>query len=173
MSDASDRNGGTRSTGDEFGTMLVVHDASADTDALPPPPGIEIVGRVTHWNQSPSFSDVAVLMQPDCEVKPGQFLGVWHGRRNRHVVTVVQVGNSFEVNPNESPDLSAARQALGLCAGTRKKENPPGYSGWWNARPPKISTFVRKMEPGLQWVADERQRRLCVPETLLFSCPRT
>src|SRR5205823_14371872 len=76
---------------------------------------------VVHWNQSPSFSEVAVHLEPDCEVRPGQFLGVWHGQRGLNVLTVIQVGNCFEVNPNEVPDLAAAREALGLERGYGKE----------------------------------------------------
>ncbi len=95
---------------------LVVDDATADVDpALPS--GFELVGRVVHWNQTPSFSDLAALLEPQREVKPGQFLGVWHGRRDRDVLTVIQIANSFEVNPNEVPDLAAAREVLGLGRG--------------------------------------------------------
>ena len=76
--------------------------------------GMEPIGRVAHWNQSPNFSEIAGLLDPESEVKPGQFLGVWHGRRGKKILTIVRVGNSFEVNPNEVPELSAAREALGL-----------------------------------------------------------
>lgn len=93
--------------------LLVVSDASSEVPTQIPA-GFERVGVVTHWNQSPSFSDVAVLLSPGHEVKPGQFLGVWHGRRCRSVLSIAQVGNSFEVNPNEEPNLAAAREALGL-----------------------------------------------------------
>lgn len=87
----------------------------ADTTSLPPESigGFTVVGRVVNWNHSPSFSDVAALLEPTTEVRPAQFLGVLHGRE-RNVLTVIQVGNSFEVNPNEVPELSAARSALGL-----------------------------------------------------------
>ena len=104
---------GTSSSNDHEGTLLVVSDAGAEV-APPIPPGLERAGVVTHWNQTPSFTELAVLLSPQHEVKPGQFLGVWHGRRDRPVLTIAQVGNSFEVNPNEQPDLAAAREALGL-----------------------------------------------------------
>ena len=74
------------------------------------PPSAEI-GRVAHWERSPSFTEVAGLLVPTTEVKPGQFLGVWHGRRGINALTVIQVANSFEVNPNEVPELGGAREA--------------------------------------------------------------
>lgn len=95
---------------------LIVDDATAEIEP-PLPAGVEQIGRVVHWNRSPSFMEVAALLEPGSEVKPGQFLGAWHGRRGRDVLTVIQVGNSFEINPNEVPDLAAAREALGLGRG--------------------------------------------------------
>lgn len=92
---------------------LVPYDATADTNDFLPE-GMEVVGRVVHWQHSPSFSEVAVLLEPSFEAKPGAFLGVWHGRRTAGLVTVIQVGDSFEVNPNENPELSTARERLGL-----------------------------------------------------------
>jgi DNA helicase HerA-like ATPase len=61
-----------------------------------------------------------VLLEPDHDVKPGQFLAAWHGRRNSDILTVLQVGNCVEINPNEEPQLAAARERLGLS---------PGYAG--------------------------------------------
>lgn len=83
--------------------------------------GMEPIGRVAYWNQTPSFSEIAGILDPETEVKPGQFLGVWHGRRGKKALTIVRVGNSFEVNPNEVPELSAAREALGLGRGYGKE----------------------------------------------------
>jgi uncharacterized protein len=97
-------------------SRIVPDDATADTEP-PVPAGLEVIGHVVHWNHTPSFISVAALLEPGSEVKPGQFLGVWHGRRGRDVLTIAQVGNSFEVNPNEVPDLAAAREALGLGRG--------------------------------------------------------
>lgn len=99
--------------GTENVPALVPYDASADVDDSLPD-RMEVVGRVVHWQHSPSFSDVAVLLEPSFEAKPGAFLGVWHGRRTSGLVTVIQVGDSFEVNPNENPELAAARERLGL-----------------------------------------------------------
>ncbi|MCI0408111.1 MAG: ATP-binding protein [Acidobacteria bacterium] len=96
--------------------QLVVDDATTDLEP-PTPSSLDLIGHVVHWNRSPSFTEIAALLEPRSEVKPGQFLGVWHGRRGRNVLTVIQVGNSFEVNPNEVPDLAAAREALGLGRG--------------------------------------------------------
>jgi DNA helicase HerA-like ATPase len=76
---------------------------------------------VVHWNHSPSFIEVAVHLEPHCQVRPGQFLGVWHGPRGVKILTVIQVGDCFEVNPNEVPDLAAAREALGLGRGYGKE----------------------------------------------------
>lgn len=92
---------------------LVVDDGSND---VPPERvgNLLVVGRVVNWNQTPSFSDISALLEPYAEVKPGQFLGVLHDRRSPQAITVVQVGNAFEVNPNEAPELAAARTALGL-----------------------------------------------------------
>jgi DNA helicase HerA-like ATPase len=97
-------------------TTLVVDDATVDVEPSVPA-GLQQIGRVVHWNQSPSFTDVAALLDPKREVKPGQFIGVWHGRRGADLITVVQVANSFEVNPNEVPDLATAREVLGLGRG--------------------------------------------------------
>lgn len=97
-------------------TALVVHDATEDLEPSPPD-GFEEIGRVVHWERSPSFTEVAGLLVPTTEVKPGQFLGVWHGRRGINALTVIQVGNSFEINPNEVPELAAARERLGLSRG--------------------------------------------------------
>src|SRR6266536_1587197 len=75
--------------------------------------GFLVVGRVVNWNHTPSFTNVAALIDPGTELYPAQFLGVLHGRGQK-VLTVIQVSNSFEVNPNEVPELSAARAALRL-----------------------------------------------------------
>ncbi len=76
--------------------------------------GFTVMGRVVNWNQTPSFTHIAVLVDPGADVHPGQFLGVWHERRGVNALTIIQVSNSFEVNPNEMPELAAARSALGL-----------------------------------------------------------
>lgn len=95
---------------------IVVDDAAAQTQR-PLPGSLTQVGCVVFYNGTPSFNGVAALLEHETEVKPGQFLGVWHGRRDHNVLTVVQVVNAFEINPNESPDLAAAREVLGLGRG--------------------------------------------------------
>jgi len=100
--------------------LVVVSDAGADA-GKPVPDAFQRVGQVVHWNHSPSFVEVAVHLEPDCQVRPGQFLGVWHGPREVNILTVLQVGDCFEVNPNEVPDLAAAREALGLGRGYGKE----------------------------------------------------
>jgi DNA helicase HerA-like ATPase len=92
---------------------LVTSDFSASSDPAIPD-AFEQIGRVVHWNGTPSFGQLGVLLEPAAEVKPGQFLAVWHGRRQRHLLTILQVGDCREVNPNEEPQLSAARERLGL-----------------------------------------------------------
>jgi len=78
------------------------------------PVGFEQIGKVVHWEGTPNFLDVAAVLDPRCDVRPGQFVGVWHGRRGHSVLTVVQVANCRDVNPNEDPDLAVARDRLGL-----------------------------------------------------------
>lgn len=93
--------------------VLLIEDAQEDVEPSLPV-GFEKVGNVVNWNHSPSFTDVAALLEPGSEVRPGQFLGVLHTRRGHNVLTVIQVANCFETNPNEVPGLAAAREALGL-----------------------------------------------------------
>lgn len=92
---------------------LVTSDYSAVTEPEIPSAFL-VIGRLVHWNNTPAFGRVGVLIDPLHEVHPGQFVAVWHGRRNRAVLTVAQVGDCFEVNPNEDPELAAARERLGL-----------------------------------------------------------
>lgn len=103
----------TNGSASDSGPSLVVHDAGFRAETILPA-GLQRVGTVTHWNQSPSFNDIAVLLEPNYDTKPGQFLGVWHGGRGGRTLTIIQVNNSFEINPNEEPSLAAAREALGL-----------------------------------------------------------
>src|SRR5437773_1800276 len=98
-------------------TAVIVPDDATFEVGAQVPDGLEVIGHVVHWHDTPSFTELAALMEPTSEVKPAQFMGVWHGRRNRDVLTVVQVANSFEVDPNEVPELAAAREALGLGRG--------------------------------------------------------
>src|SRR5579871_3914352 len=94
---------------------LVTSDFTAGTDAEIPS-AFAVVGRVVFWGGTPSFGSLGVLLEATAEVKPGQFLAVWHGRRNHSLLTVLQVGDCHEVNPNEEPQLAAARERLGLAA---------------------------------------------------------
>lgn len=90
---------------------------SDDSPARPIPEeilGFRVMGRVVNWNQTPSFTHISILVDPAAEVYPGQFIGVLHERRGVNALTIVQVANSFEANPNEMPELAAARSALGL-----------------------------------------------------------
>jgi DNA helicase HerA-like ATPase len=96
--------------------QLVTSDFSA-TDGNEIPREFHVVGKLVYWNSTPTFGKVGVLLDPNQEVRPGQFLAAWHGRRNRAVLTVVQVGDCCEINPNEEPELAAARERLGLKAG--------------------------------------------------------
>lgn len=96
--------------------QLVTSDFTADSRS-PIPSTLMLVGTVVHFNATPSFSDIAVQLEPQIEVKPGQFLAVWHGRRGVSIFTVIQVNNCSEHNPNEEPDLANARKRLGLADG--------------------------------------------------------
>ena len=95
---------------------LVTSDFSARTGPEVPD-GFPMLGRVVFWNATPNFAQLGVLLEATVTVKPGQFLAVWHGRRHEGLLTVLQVGNCHEVNPNEEPQLAAARERLGLAAG--------------------------------------------------------
>lgn len=97
-------------------SQLVTADFSASNEPAIPT-AFRVVGRLVHWNSTPAFRKVGVLLDPHQDVHPGQFLASWHGRRNRAVLTVVQVGDCFEINPNEAPELAAARERLGLQLG--------------------------------------------------------
>lgn len=94
---------------------LVTHDL-AEPNEPGPPDGFTPVGVVVHSPRSPRFSSVDVLLNPDCDVNPGEFLFVLHPSvsATSALVTVVQVEDAHEVNPNESADLAAARRKLGL-----------------------------------------------------------
>lgn len=93
---------------------MLVEERAADVSGIPVPPGLPIIGKVVHWKETPTFTDVAALLDAKAEVKPGQFVGVWHGHRSLSVLTIVQVANCREVNPNEDPELAVARDRLGL-----------------------------------------------------------
>lgn len=101
------------------GEELVSHDFTQQTDE-PLPAVFTRVGRVVQWKETPNYSEVGVLLEPEANTQRGQFLGVYHGRRKQSRLTIVQVNDCLEVNPNEEATLSAARRALGLS---------PGYVG--------------------------------------------
>src|SRR5437763_4558423 len=77
------------------------------------PKGAIIVGEIGHFRETPSFTSVAVILSPEHDVLPGQFLCSSHGQR-AETLTVIQVNDCIEVNPNELPELSVARARLGL-----------------------------------------------------------
>lgn len=95
---------------------LITDDATANNE-IHVPDSFNEIGKVVYWNQTPNFNTVNIHLEPGKEVKPGQFLGVWHGKRNKDTITIVRVANTFEANPNESPELAAARKTLGLGQG--------------------------------------------------------
>ena len=82
--------------------------------SCPLPTSFEQIGKVVHWEGTPNFLEIAAVLDPHSDVRPGQFVGVWHGKRGHSVLTVVQVANCRDVNPNEDPVLSVARERLGL-----------------------------------------------------------
>ncbi len=97
-------------------TEIVPHDFRADSNpALPA--GLTQVGSLVNYENNPSFGHATCQLDPGFEVKPGQFLGVWHGRREKKILTVIQVGDCFEHNPSEEPQLANARKTLGLGSG--------------------------------------------------------
>jgi DNA helicase HerA-like ATPase len=93
--------------------VLVTYDAAHEVHR-DPPSYYSAIGSVAHHNSTPSFSDVAVLLDSGIETKPGQLVCVWHGRRRPGTLTVLQVEDCVERNPNEEPDLATARRRLGL-----------------------------------------------------------
>jgi DNA helicase HerA-like ATPase len=102
---------------DNEAPVLVREDYRNSRDQIPLPPGSRAIGMIVHWEGTPNFLNAAALLDPGEEVRPGQFVGVWHGKRRRWILTVIQVANAREVNPNEVPELAAARQRLGLPTG--------------------------------------------------------
>jgi DNA helicase HerA-like ATPase len=93
--------------------VLVTYDASRDVH-VEPPPYYTVIGSAAHYNATPSFSDVAVLLDSGIDAKPGQLVCAWHGRRRPGLLTVLQIEDCIERNPNEEPDLATARRRLGL-----------------------------------------------------------
>jgi DNA helicase HerA-like ATPase len=95
------------------GPVLVTHDfESAGIESIPA--GVTIIGEIAHHGDTPNFTSVAVLLAPEHEVLPGQFVCASHLKRSSQILTVLQVNDCTEVNPNELPELSVARSRLGL-----------------------------------------------------------
>lgn len=90
--------------------------ANLINDELPQPPERFVtMGTVVQSDGGPSFQKLRVLLQPESEVRPGEFLAVWHGRRGHgDRLTVLQVDDCIEVNPNETAELAHTRRALDL-----------------------------------------------------------
>ena len=49
------------------------------------PAVFEQIGKVVHWEGTPDSSEIAAVLDPRSEVRPGQFVGVWHGKRGHSV----------------------------------------------------------------------------------------
>lgn len=96
---------------------VLVEEQEATDPGLPVPPGLIVIGKVVYWKDGPNFCEAAAHLNSAADVKPGQFVGVWHGFRGHSLITIVQIANCREVNPNEEPELAVARDRLGL--GTR------------------------------------------------------
>ena len=97
------------------GLPKLIDDRESDPGiSCPLPSSFEQIGKVVHWEGTPNFLEIAAVLDPHSDVRPGQFVGVWHGKRGHSVLTVVQVANCRDVNPNEDPVLSVARERLGL-----------------------------------------------------------
>ena len=80
-----------------------------------PPDRFSPVGSVVQTDGGPSFQKLSVLLHPKQDVRPGEFLAVWHGRRgDGDLLTVVQVDDCTEVNPDETAVLAHTRRALDL-----------------------------------------------------------
>lgn len=87
----------------------------SDNSEPQPPVHFAKVGMVVQSEGGPSFQKLSILLEPDAEVRPGEFLAVWHGRRDKgDTLTVVQVDDCKEHNPNETPELAHTRRALEL-----------------------------------------------------------
>jgi len=95
----------------------LIDEREGDGDVgCPLPSAFVQIGKVVHWEGTPNFLEIAAVLEPQSDVRPGQFVGVWHGKRGHPVLTVVQVANCRDVNPNEEPVLAVARERLGLGA---------------------------------------------------------
>ena len=100
---------------------VLISDKESERIVLPLPVGFEPIGKVVHWQTTPSFTEAAALLNAGADVKPGQFVGVWHGNRGDPFLTILQVANCREVNPNEDPELAVARDRLGLGSAYAKE----------------------------------------------------
>lgn len=96
---------------------VLVEEAENVDHGIPVPRSLKVIGKVVYWKDGPNFSEAAAHLSSGSDVKPGQFVGAWHGFRGQPLITVIQVVNCREVNPNEEPELAVARDRLGL--GTR------------------------------------------------------
>lgn len=93
---------------------LVPANFSGDEEPRPPE-RFPAVGAVVQTEGGPSFQKVCALLHPGSEVRPGEFIACWHGRRGKgDLLTVLQVDDCVEVNPNETPVLAHTRRALDL-----------------------------------------------------------
>lgn len=99
---------------------VVPHEFRAEA-APPLPASLKLVGTLVDYNNSPSFGSTTFQLEPHFEAKPGQMLGVYHGRRGRQILTIIQVGDCFEHNPSEEPQLANARKRLGLGSGNARE----------------------------------------------------
>jgi len=97
------------------GLPKLIDDRESERDnGCPLPEVFKQIGKIVHWQGTPNFLEIAAVLDPRSDVRPGQFVGVWHGKRGHSALTVVQVANCRDVNPNEDPVLSVARERLGL-----------------------------------------------------------
>lgn len=95
----------------------------SDEQVPQPPERFAVVGAVVQSEGGPSFQKLRALLAPGSEVRPGEFLAVWHGRRGRgDTLTVIQVDDCLEINPNETPELAHTRRALDLGPAFAKEE---------------------------------------------------
>jgi Helicase HerA, central domain len=112
----------SNSTSSNDEPKLVSYDYSM-SKARPLPSWAIRVGEVTYHLGTPNFGQLTVKLLPDADVRPGELLGVWHGEREMDSVTVIQVGDCQEVNPNETAVLQTARDALGLAGNYGREGN--------------------------------------------------
>ena len=93
-------------------------------EGISPPVRFTTIGTVVQTDGGPSFQKLSVLLHPRQEVRPGEFLAVWHGRRGKDdILTVLQVDDCTEVNPNETAVLAHTRRALDLGPAFSEEES--------------------------------------------------